>query len=84
MLVCEFIADLRSRIEVVGSWEGSVMSRGGLRRDFSVTVRECSAPGASFCFFAKGLGILWRMYWYSQLVYLRVDGVQTHTALCAG
>jgi hypothetical protein len=34
-----------------------------LRRDFRVTERERSWPGLSFCFLARGRGILGRMYW---------------------
>lgn len=47
--------------------EGSEMSRGGLRRDFRITVREDSAPGGRVVRFFNGgpvdLGrIIWGIY----------------------
>jgi len=42
--------------------EGSVMSSGGLRRDFRDTDKERSAPGASLGFFCNGRGSLGRIY----------------------
>jgi len=63
MDVCLLIESLRERIEVESGREGSVMSRGGLRRDLRVTERERSWPGASFCFLVRGRGILGRMYY---------------------
>jgi len=38
MEVCDSIAVLRERMEVLGAWEERVMSRGGLRSDFRVTL----------------------------------------------
>jgi hypothetical protein len=57
-------ADLRSRIEVRRDWDGSVMSRGGFRRERRETEMVRSAPGGvSFCRLGNGCEVLGRMSW---------------------
>jgi hypothetical protein len=60
--LCSEIDSLRERIEVDKGSEGNVMSRGGLRRDFRVTEREGSAPGARRILLERGKEALGRMY----------------------
>jgi hypothetical protein len=62
MVVWVDMVSFNERILVERGREGSVMSSGGLRRDFRETERECSAPGMSFAFFWSGRLVLGRIY----------------------